>query len=55
MLDKILTMYSDAPAEFIACVVIACVCSILLTGCVAAMAPMAGQGDEMEDVFSDDA
>ena len=55
MMDKIMMMYSDAPAEFIACVAIACVCSILLTGCVAAMTPMAGQGDELEVYIDDDA
>lgn len=55
MMDKILMMYSAEPAEFIACVAIACVCSVLLMGCVAAMAPMADQGEAMEDVFDDDA
>ena len=53
-MDKVLMMYHDDPLEFVACVVIAVVCSFLLAVIMAAMAPTADQGD-MEEWMDDDA
>lgn len=54
-MDKLLMLYHAEPAEFIACLVIAGLGGCLMAVLCAAMEPMAGQGDEMEDVFDDDA
>lgn len=54
-MEKIMMLYHADPVEFIACVVIAGLCGGLLAGFAAALAPMAGQGDIVEDFLDDDA